>query len=166
MEQLASTPPPDGSFGALLQAFRHRAYLSQEQLAARADLSERTVRNLEAGHVRSPRSTTVRLLADALELAEPEREGWLAAARRANGRPAELGPPGTVSPAQASRRVTIIVLAGDAQDASALAITRQIDKAGELALLVHCAQRDSSGFLHWLLTHAQEWITRPLAEEE
>jgi DNA-binding XRE family transcriptional regulator len=49
MEQLASAPPPDGSIGALLRAFRHRACLSQEQLAARADLSERTVRNLEAG---------------------------------------------------------------------------------------------------------------------
>src|SRR5215472_14147972 len=64
MEQLASAPPPDGSIGALLRAFRHRACLSQEQLAARADLSERTVRNLEAGRVRSPRTHTVRLLAD------------------------------------------------------------------------------------------------------
>src|SRR5215813_4383797 len=94
MKQLASAPPPDGSFGALLQAFRHRAYLSQEQLAARAELSERTVRNLEAGRVRSPRTTTVRLLADALELAEPERKSWLAAALEANGQPAEPGPPG------------------------------------------------------------------------
>ncbi|HWM97066.1 MAG TPA: helix-turn-helix transcriptional regulator [Streptosporangiaceae bacterium] len=47
MAQLASAPPPDGSFGALVRAFRHRAYLSQEQVAARAELSERTVRNLE-----------------------------------------------------------------------------------------------------------------------
>ena len=36
MEQPASAPPPDGSFGALLRVFRHRAYLSQEQLAARS----------------------------------------------------------------------------------------------------------------------------------
>jgi transcriptional regulator with XRE-family HTH domain len=165
MEQLASAPPADGSFGALLQAFRHRAYLSQEQLAARAELSERTVRNLEAGRVRSPRSTTVRLLADALELAEPEREGWLAAARGANGRPTESGPPGRHSPAQVSRRVTVVVLAGDAQEAPALAITFQVDKAGELALLMRWAQRHSSEFLHWLLAHAQAWTTRPFAEE-
>ena len=139
MEQLASGPPPDGSFGVLLQAFRHRAYLSQEELAARAELSERTVRNLEAGRVRSPRTTTVRLLADALELAEPERESWLAAARRANGRPAEPGPLGTGSPAQVARRMTVALLTGDAQNASALAITCQIDKAGELVLVVRCA---------------------------
>jgi transcriptional regulator with XRE-family HTH domain len=164
MEQLASAPPPDGSFGALLQAFRHRAYLSQEQLAARAELSERTVRNLEAGRVRSPRNTTVRLLADALELAEPEREGWLAAARGANGRSTEPGPPGTPSPTQVPRRMTVFVLAGDAQDAPALVITCQIDKAGELELLVRCAQRDRSEFLPWLLAHAQEWTTPLFAE--
>src|SRR5215475_7492729 len=139
MEQLASAPPPDGSFGALLQAFRHRAYLSQEQLAARAEISERTVRNLEAGRVRSPRTTTVRLLADALELAEPERESWLAAARRANGRPAEPGPLGAGSPAQVPGRMTVALLTCDAQNASALAITCQIDKAGELILVVRCA---------------------------
>src|SRR5499433_4160290 len=86
MEQLASALPPNGSFGALLQTFRHRAYLSQEQLAARAELSERTVRNLEAGRVR-PRADTVRLLADALELTEPERESWFAAARRVGEQP-------------------------------------------------------------------------------
>jgi len=51
MEQLvsASVAAPRGSFGAFLRARRHRALLSQEQLAARAELSERTVRDLEAG---------------------------------------------------------------------------------------------------------------------
>jgi transposase len=81
MEQLVSGSPPAGSFGALLRASRHRALLSQEQLAARAELSERTVRNLEAGRVRSPRAATVRLLAGALQLGGPERESWVAAAR-------------------------------------------------------------------------------------
>jgi transposase len=81
MEQLVIDSPPLGSFGALLRACRHRAYLSQEQLAARAEVSERTVRNLEAGLVRSPRTDTVRLLADALQLSDPEREGWFEAAR-------------------------------------------------------------------------------------
>ena len=129
-------------------------------------LSERTVRNLEAGRVCSPRSTTVKLLADALELAEPERKGWLAAARGANGRRTEPGPPGTGSPAQVPRRVTVVVLTGDAPDAPALAIICQIDKADEFALAAHCAPRDSSELLHWLLAHAQEWTTRPFPEEE
>src|SRR5215468_6274487 len=83
MEQLVSASPLPGSFGALLRSRRHRAYLSQEQLAARAEVSERTVRNLEADRVRSPRTDTVRLLADALQLSEPERESWLEAARGA-----------------------------------------------------------------------------------
>jgi transposase len=81
MEQLVSASPAAGSFGALLRARRHRALLSQEQLAARADLSERTVRNLEADRVRSPRADTVRLLAGALQLGGPERESWFALAR-------------------------------------------------------------------------------------
>jgi len=81
MEQPVNVTPPPASFGALLRARRHRACLSQEQLAAHAELSERTVRNLEAGRVQSPRAATVRLLADALQLSEPERESWLEAAR-------------------------------------------------------------------------------------
>jgi len=84
MEQLVSASPLPGSFGALLRSRRHRAYLSQEQLAMRAEVSERTVRNLEADRVRSPRTDTVRLLADALQLSEPERESWFAVARGMN----------------------------------------------------------------------------------
>jgi transposase len=84
MGQLITAPPTASSFGALLRACRHRAYLSQEQLAARAELSERTVRNLEADRVRSPRTDTVRLLADALQLSGPERESWFETARGVN----------------------------------------------------------------------------------
>jgi transposase len=84
MGQLITASPPASSFGALLRACRHRAYLSQEELAARAELSERTVRNLEADRVRSPRIDTVRLLADALQLSGPERESWFEAGRGVN----------------------------------------------------------------------------------
>jgi transcriptional regulator with XRE-family HTH domain len=93
VEQLVGGSLPNGSFGAVLRACRRRACLSQEQLAERANVSERTVRNLEAGRVRSPRSDTVRLLADALKLTEPEREGWYDAARRLNGWRAEPAMP-------------------------------------------------------------------------
>jgi transposase len=84
MEQLVNVPVAHGSFGTLLRARRHRASLSQEQLAARAEVSERTVRNLEAGRVRSPRTATVRLLADALQLSGPELGSWFEAARSVN----------------------------------------------------------------------------------
>src|SRR5262249_22918896 len=96
MEQPVNVSPPPASFGALLRERRHRACLSQEQLAACAELSERTVRNLEAGRVRSPRADTVRLLAGALRLSEPEREIWLEAARG--------GPPQRAARAWAARR--------------------------------------------------------------
>jgi DNA-binding CsgD family transcriptional regulator/transcriptional regulator with XRE-family HTH domain len=100
LEQLVSPPPLHGSFGALLRACRRRAMLSQEQLAARAEVSERTVRDLEAGRVQSPRADTVRLLADALKLTGPERESWFAAARRVSHQWAASAPPGAGVPAQ------------------------------------------------------------------
>jgi DNA-binding XRE family transcriptional regulator len=116
MEQVLEVPlSPCGSFGALVRECRHQAFLSQEQLAERAELSERTVRNLEAERVRSPRPDTVRLLADALELSGPERAGWFAAARRLDHRltvPAAGGPvppPGSIParrPADAPGRGT------------------------------------------------------------
>jgi transposase len=83
-QPISASLPPHGSFGALVRAYRHRALLSQEQLAARAELSERTVRDLEADRVRSPRTDTVRLLADALQVTGPQRESWFAAARGLN----------------------------------------------------------------------------------
>jgi tetratricopeptide (TPR) repeat protein len=56
-----------------LRLLRSRALLTQEQLAERARLSVRTVRNLEAGRIRRPRARSLRLLADALGLIEAER---------------------------------------------------------------------------------------------
>ena len=99
MEQLVSASrPPHGSFGVFLRAHRHRALLSQEQLAARAELSERAVRDLETGRVRSPRPDTARLLADALQLTGPERESWFAAAREVNHQRAGPGAGGPAPP--------------------------------------------------------------------
>jgi tetratricopeptide (TPR) repeat protein/DNA-binding XRE family transcriptional regulator len=69
------------TFGSLLRGLRHRARLSQEELAARAGLSERTVRNLENGHARIPHRDTARLLADTLGISGPERDAFTAAAR-------------------------------------------------------------------------------------
>src|SRR5262249_60077979 len=111
--------------------------LWQEQLAARAELSERAVRNLEAGRVRSPRNNTVRLLADALALAEPEQQRWVAAVQGANSRQAEAGPPGTGGPAQPPRRVTIAVRTRDAPDRSGPAITWLIGGPGPAPPRVH-----------------------------
>ncbi|MGI8826621.1 MAG: ATP-binding protein [Chloroflexota bacterium] len=68
-------------FGALLLRLRLAAGLTQEELAERAELSERAVRRLEHDRDRTPRLQTVRLLAQALDLAGHEQSGLLAAAR-------------------------------------------------------------------------------------
>jgi DNA-binding XRE family transcriptional regulator len=78
---------PAASFGGLLRAGRERALLSQEQLAERAGLSARTIRELEAGRVRRPRGATVRLLAQALGLQGSLRQAFVAAARSGDAVP-------------------------------------------------------------------------------
>ncbi|MDQ6675510.1 MAG: helix-turn-helix domain-containing protein [Chloroflexota bacterium] len=67
-------------FGALLQRHRLRAGFSQDELATRAELSRRGITDLERGARGWLRPATVRRLADALELPEPERAGLLVAA--------------------------------------------------------------------------------------
>ncbi|MCK2218815.1 helix-turn-helix domain-containing protein [Actinomadura sp. ATCC 31491] len=68
-------PVPTGAepaLGTLLRAWRERSLLTQEELAERSGLASRTIRRLESGELRRPRSTSVRLLARALELEEAE----------------------------------------------------------------------------------------------
>src|SRR5829696_6039344 len=69
------------SFGDMLRRLRSAAGLSQEELAARAGLSRNGISNLERGRHPAPRLETLRLLADALGLAEPDCAALLTAAR-------------------------------------------------------------------------------------
>ena len=66
-------------FGKELRRLRRRSGLSQESLAARAGLSPEAVSLLERGR-RSPRMTTMRLLAEGLSLPESDRSALFAAA--------------------------------------------------------------------------------------
>ena len=66
------------TFGSELRWYRQRAGMSQEGLAARAGLSPEAVSLLERGR-RSPRMTTLSLLADALRLDGAERDRFFAA---------------------------------------------------------------------------------------
>jgi tetratricopeptide (TPR) repeat protein/transcriptional regulator with XRE-family HTH domain len=68
-------------FGPLLRAKRLAAGLSQEELADRATISVRTISSLERGRSQ-PYLKTVRLLAEALELTEADRDQFIRAARR------------------------------------------------------------------------------------
>jgi transcriptional regulator with XRE-family HTH domain len=69
------------SFGGLLRQLRAEARLTQEELAEAAQLSPRSVSDLERGINRTARKDTAELLADALGLAGPTRELFVAAAR-------------------------------------------------------------------------------------
>ena len=69
------------SFGGLLRQLRTEARLTQEELAEAAQLSARSVSDLERGINRTARKDTAELLADALSLVEPVRGLFVAAAR-------------------------------------------------------------------------------------
>jgi transcriptional regulator with XRE-family HTH domain len=72
---------PSLSFAGLLRQLRAEARLTQEELAEAAQLSPRTVSDLERGISRTAHKDTAELLADALGLAGPTRELFVAAAR-------------------------------------------------------------------------------------
>jgi predicted ATPase len=67
--------------GQLLAAFRSSAGLSQEELADASGVSASTISDIERGVSRAPRYSTLRTLADALEMPAQERARLLAAAR-------------------------------------------------------------------------------------
>src|SRR5271166_7085084 len=75
------TEQPVLSFAGLLRQLRAEARLTQEELAAAAGVSPRSVSNLERGINRTARKDTAELLAEALGLAGRTRERFVAAAR-------------------------------------------------------------------------------------
>ena len=72
---------PGLSFAGLLRHLRSEAKLTQEELAEAAGLSPRSVSDLERGINRTAHKDTAQLLADALNLARPVTELFVAAAR-------------------------------------------------------------------------------------
>jgi tetratricopeptide (TPR) repeat protein/transcriptional regulator with XRE-family HTH domain len=72
---------PGLGFAELLRQLRAEARLTQEELAEAAELSPRSVSDLERGIHRSAQKVTAHLLADALGLPEPARALFVAAAR-------------------------------------------------------------------------------------
>jgi predicted ATPase/DNA-binding XRE family transcriptional regulator len=75
---------PRPSFAALLRQLRQAAGLTQAELATRARVGVRTVRDLEAGRASRPQRSTVDLIGDALGLTGSDRARFEAASR---GRP-------------------------------------------------------------------------------
>jgi transcriptional regulator with XRE-family HTH domain/tetratricopeptide (TPR) repeat protein len=75
------TEQPAPGFAGLIRQLRVEAGLTQEELAAAAGLSPRSVSDLERGVSRTARKDTAVLLAGALGLAEPARGVFVAAAQ-------------------------------------------------------------------------------------
>ncbi|HET6987260.1 MAG TPA: helix-turn-helix domain-containing protein, partial [Kribbella sp.] len=75
------------SFADLLLDLRVQTGLSQEELAERAGLSVRSIREIEAGRVARPRKDSVRLLASALGLPSADTDRFLATAGHGAVRP-------------------------------------------------------------------------------
>jgi len=85
-------------FGRLLRRRRVEAGLTQEELATRAELSVRTIRDLERGTTTRPYRHSVDRLADALRLAGDGRQEFSRAARRSPGGTGIPGPSGPAGP--------------------------------------------------------------------
>ncbi|GAA3752313.1 hypothetical protein GCM10022225_40940 [Plantactinospora mayteni] len=80
-----------GGFAELLRRCRLAAGLTQAELAERAAVGIRTVRDLERGRASRPQRTTVELLAAALGLAGQDRADFVALARGQAGPVLEVG---------------------------------------------------------------------------
>lgn len=81
-----AAPEPSRDLGTLVRTWRERALLTQEQLAGRSGMSIRSIRRLESGQAGRPRSSSIELLATALDLSEPERAALIDATRGASAR--------------------------------------------------------------------------------
>ena len=99
---------PAIQYAELLRQLRAERGLTQEELAAAAGISPRTVSDLERGINQTPRRATAELLADALDLTGDEREQFMAAARRRPAAPTgadgDRGRPTASRPAPAPAR--------------------------------------------------------------
>jgi tetratricopeptide (TPR) repeat protein/transcriptional regulator with XRE-family HTH domain len=83
----------EASFGTLLKRYREAANLTQEELAAAANVSVDAISTLERGVRRAPRPDTVQLLIRALHLRTDERTALEAAVQRRRGPPTRSAAP-------------------------------------------------------------------------
>jgi len=99
------------AFGDLLRRFRVAASLTQEALAEQCRISPATIAAIEQGRRNAPRLSTVRLIAEALDLSPADRELLALAADQATSLPrAGPAPPavGIESPEGAGRQAGVV----------------------------------------------------------
>lgn len=143
--------------GVLLRGYRIAAHMTQEDLANRAGMNSRTVRDIERGAIRAPRRSSVESLATALSLAEVERSGFLAVAEAARWPPA--GPVGadpdemsTVVPRQLPPDITYFT--GRTRELAALqawweAGGEQRRRAGAITIVGTAGVGKTAVAVHW-----------------
>jgi tetratricopeptide (TPR) repeat protein/transcriptional regulator with XRE-family HTH domain len=128
------------SFGKLLRRHRQVAAISQEELAARADLGPQTISLLERGARRFPRPETIQALADALALSPADGEQLSDAARRPSGSQLPPAPAAFTGRHDVLRHLIDHLSAGaDAHPAVPIVAIDGMAGAGKTALAIQAA---------------------------
>jgi len=137
------------SLAGLVRAWRQRLFLTQQELSDSSGLAVRTIRRLESGSIRQPRSESLRLLADSLHLTADERTQLIAAARDPgrDATPRQL-PPDVVG--FAGRRGPLshltVELSGGTQPRGKVVVVCGMAGVGKTALAVHAAHQMARWF--------------------
>jgi tetratricopeptide (TPR) repeat protein/transcriptional regulator with XRE-family HTH domain len=145
-------------FSRQVRAHRRRLGMTQEELAARAGVSVRSIRNLEAGRIGRPRPGTARLLADAFGLSGAERDRFCQAALddtappagevRSRPVPAQLPADvaGFVGRTDQLNRLSELLDQGDRPATVVISAIAGTPGVGKTALAVHWAHRSIDRF--------------------
>jgi tetratricopeptide (TPR) repeat protein/transcriptional regulator with XRE-family HTH domain len=137
-----------GPFGERLRDARRSAGMSQEKLAERTGLSVRAIRNLERGHTDRPYSHTVRVLMDALRMADPDAVEPLPPDGGRPGVPRQL-PAGIrhfVGRARELRMLTELLDEAATGSSQGVSVLDGMAGVGKTALAVHWARRVADRF--------------------
>ncbi|MDX3383371.1 tetratricopeptide repeat protein [Streptomyces niveiscabiei] len=131
--------------GELLRGHRRRLGLSQEELADRSGVSVRTISHVETGRIARPRLTTVRQLADALDLTGPPRAAFQEAATGADPTPVpnQLPPAHLLFTGRTEHLARLDAALDGERAISAIIGTAGV---GKTALAVHWAHRVADRF--------------------
>jgi len=141
--------------GGYVRYHRLRAKLTQEELATKAGISVRALRDIERGRAQNPRPQTVEMLADGLGLTDGDREAMLvtvdAAPSAGAARPRTRCVPPPPPPSVTGRERESRVLADRARRAETggaldVVVVHGPPGVGKTTLVLHAAEQLGDGF--------------------